>query len=102
MQRQGFLHLPGPDLSSTQWAGLFADSKATEQVFWLTHAGSGSFVKPMSLPGRIVIAATDAEGEVNETKFPHALAEIMQGQLDARELDARRAGLEAGFPEQRA
>ena len=87
--RQGFFHLPGPDLSSTQWAGLLADCKATEQVFWLTQAGSGSFLKPMSLPGRVVITATDTEGEVNETKFPRMLAEIMQAQLDARDDDSK-------------
>jgi hypothetical protein len=80
-RRHGWFHLPGPDMNGAEWAGLFTELKAGEQVFWLTHAASGSFLKPMSLPGRIVITATDADGEVNETRFPHALAEIMQQQL---------------------
>jgi hypothetical protein len=84
-KRHGWFHLPGADLNSAQWAGLFAPLKAGEQVFWLTQAASGSFLKPMSLPDRIVIAATDADGEVNETRFPHLLAEVMQRQLDEKE-----------------
>jgi hypothetical protein len=84
-KRHGWFHLPGADLNSAQWAGLFAPLQAGEQVFWLTQAGSGSFLKPMSLPDRIVIAATDADGEVNETRFPHLLAEVMQRQLDEKD-----------------
>jgi hypothetical protein len=42
-------------------------------VFFMTTAGSGFFVKPLSKPGRIVIAATEADREVNETIFPHKL-----------------------------
>ena len=84
-KRHGWFHLPGADLNSAQWAGLFAPLQAGEQVFWLTQAGSGSFVKPMSLPDRIVIAATDADGEVNETRFPHVLADVMQRQLDEKD-----------------
>lgn len=76
-QRDGWFHLPGADLSAATWADLFVPLKASEQVFWLTHSGSGSFLKPMSRPGRIVITATDPDGEVNETRFPHALAEVM-------------------------
>ncbi len=81
-ERHGWFHLPGPDLDSTQWAGLFANIKANEQVIWLTQAASGAFLKPMSRPGRIVITATDTEGEVNETLFPYVLADLMQQQLE--------------------
>ena len=77
-QRDGWFHLPGADLSATAWADLFVPLEASEQVFWLTHSASGSFLKAMSRPGRVVITATDPEGEVNETRFPHALAEVMQ------------------------
>jgi hypothetical protein len=38
-------------------------------------------MKAMSLPQRIVISATDSGDEVNETRFPHVLANIMRGQL---------------------
>ncbi len=77
----GWFHLPGADLSAADWADLFVPLQAGEQVFWLTHSASGSFLKPMSRPGRIVITATDPDGEVNETRFPHALAEVMQREV---------------------
>ena len=87
--RHAWLHLPGPDLDAIQWASLFADMKATEQVFWLTQAGSGGFLKAFSAPGRIVITATDTDGEVNATRFPHLLAELMQTQLASTPPDSR-------------
>ncbi len=34
-------------------------------------------MKPLAAPGRIVITATEADQEVNETLFPHALAETL-------------------------
>ncbi len=78
--RHGWFHLPGPDLNTAQWAGLFAPLEAKEQLLWLTQSASGSFLKPLARPGRVIISATD-DGEVNETRFPHALAEIMRKQL---------------------
>jgi len=41
-------------------------------VIWLRHANFGLVVKPLSKPGRIVIAATAADDESNETEFPSA------------------------------
>ncbi|MCM2372770.1 hypothetical protein [Aporhodopirellula aestuarii] len=79
--RHGWFHIPGPDLNAVQWAGLFASLRAEEQVFWLTHSASGSFVKPFSRPGRVVITASD-DGEINETRFPQALTKVMRGQLE--------------------
>lgn len=95
---QTWFHLPGPDWDTTQWSALFAGIEAREQVFWLTHAGSGDFVKAMSLPGRIVIAATDTSGEVNETRFPHALAKIMRRQLTTAHAVAGEAASEESTP----
>ncbi len=79
-ERHGWFHLPGPDLSAGEWADLFALLKTREQLFWMTHSASGSFLKPLSRPGRVVVCATD-DAELNETRFPYALAEIMQKQL---------------------
>ena len=87
-QRHAWFHLPGTDLSAAEWAGLFSKIRASEQVFWLTHAASGGFIKPMSLPRRVLISAADADGEVNETRFPHVLAEVMKRQLDRDEHEA--------------
>jgi hypothetical protein len=102
-------HLPGPDLPDDRFAALFDDLTAQEQVFWLTTAASGAFVKPFSKTGRIVVAATEKDGEANETEFPHALAEITRkpdaqldldkdGQVSIQELfDATVQAVEARF-----
>jgi hypothetical protein len=69
-------HLPGRDLHAGDLGKLFAEIACKEQVFWLTHAVSDRFVKPLSAKGRIVIAAT-ADEEFNETEFPQALATVI-------------------------
>ena len=85
-----YLHLPGPDLDEVEFAALFRGLPGREQVFWMTTAGSGAFLAPLSSPGRIVVAATERVGESNETEFPHALAEVSRRPL-AR-LDADKDG----------
>ena len=76
--RTSAIHLPGPDLDARQWADLFAGIECQEEVFWLTQSASGGFVKALSRPGRVVIAATAASGEVNETEFPRVLTKVLQ------------------------
>jgi len=73
-----WFHLPGPDVNERDVAGLFRDVACGEQVFWLTHTCSGGFLEALSAPGRIVITATQPDGEVNETEFPVALTNVMQ------------------------
>jgi hypothetical protein len=75
--RHSHLNLPGPDVDEREFGKLFADLKAREQVFFITTAASGFFLKPLAAPGRIVITATEPDQEVNETLFPHALAETL-------------------------
>ena len=43
----------------------------------ITSSASGFFLKPLSTPGRVAISATEADQEVNETLFPHALVEVL-------------------------
>ncbi len=71
-------HLPGPDLRDDDLGKLFAGLKCREQVFWMTTPASGWFVKALSARGRVVIAATAADAEYNETEFPQALAAVMK------------------------
>jgi hypothetical protein len=71
-----FLHLPGPDLREDELGKLFDGITCREQVFWITTAASGGFLRALSAKGRIVITATTADQEVNETEFPHALGEV--------------------------
>jgi hypothetical protein len=69
-------HLPGRDLRDDDLGKLFAGLKSQEQVFWMTTPASGWFVRALSAKGRIVIAATAADAEYNETEFPQALAAV--------------------------
>ena len=85
--KHAWLHLKGRDPSETDFARWFADVRCREQVYWLTQSNSGWFVKPLSEPGRIVIAATAADDESNETEFPHALATVLQGPADKIDVD---------------
>jgi hypothetical protein len=75
--RHSHLNLPGPDIDERAFGKLFADLKAREQVFFITTPASGFFLKPLAATGRIVITATEADQEVNETLFPHALADTL-------------------------
>jgi hypothetical protein len=75
--RHSHWNIPGPDLDDEAFAKLFAGLKAREQVFWITTSASGFYLKPLAATGRIVITATEPDLEVNETLFPHALADIL-------------------------
>jgi hypothetical protein len=74
--KHAWFHVAGRDPSNADFGRWLSDIRCREQVFWLTHASSGWFVKPLSQPGRIVIAATAADDESNETEFPEALASV--------------------------
>jgi hypothetical protein len=76
-RRHSHLNLPGPDLDEQGFAKLFEGIQAREQVFFITTAASGFFLKPLAATGRIVVAATEPDLEVNETLFPHALADVL-------------------------
>ena len=75
-------HIPGRDLHADDLGKLLGGLNCHEQVFWLTNSAAGWFLKPLSAKGRIVITATAADEEYNETEFPHALAAVV-GKLDA-------------------
>jgi hypothetical protein len=74
--RKAWFHVAGRDPSGEDVANWLADIRCREQVMWLTHSSSGRWVKPLSRAGRIIIAATAANDEPNETEFPHALATV--------------------------
>lgn len=84
--REAFFHLAGRDPSAADFGRWLSEVRCREQVIWLTHSCSGWFVKPLSQPGRIVIAATAADDESNETEFPHALAAVAAKPIE--EVDA--------------
>ena len=45
-------------------------------------------MKLLSKPGRVVIAATEADAEVNETEFPYALAKVLEGSAKDNDADS--------------
>src|SRR5205823_8479943 len=85
-----YFHLPGSDFRGDELGKLFAGLQCREQVFWMTTSASGWFLKSLSAKGRIVITATVADDEFNETEFPHALATVLK--RPHKELDTNRDG----------
>lgn len=75
--RHSHLNIPGPDLDEKAFGKLFEGLKAKEQVFFLTTSASGFFLKSLAAPGRVVISATEADQEVNETIYHLALADAL-------------------------
>ncbi len=83
-------HVAGRDPTEADWPRWLTDIKCREQVLWLTHSSAGWLVKPLSKSGRVIIAATEAADEVNETEFPYALSKVLQG--PAKDCDANADG----------
>ena len=90
--KHSWLNLPGPDIQQTEFAKLFADLTAREQVFFITTPTSGYYVKPLSAKGRVVISATETDWETNETEFPHELARVLSSPSEAKEFDIDQDG----------
>lgn len=75
--RSSWLNLPGDDVNQIAFGKLFAGLHCREQAFFITSPASGYYLKPLSAPGRIVIVATEADFEVNETLFPHKFVKLL-------------------------
>jgi hypothetical protein len=90
--KHSHFNIPGPDINEQEFGKLFADLPAREQVFFITIPTSGYYIKPLSAKGRVVISATEADLEVNETIYPMALAEVLASPPAAAEFDADRDG----------
>jgi hypothetical protein len=90
--KQLWWNLPGPDLSAAEFAKLFADLNCREQVFVMTTSLSGYFVKPLAKRDRVVIAATEADAETNETTFPAVFTQVLSTGLNPAEHDFDKDG----------
>ena len=90
--RQAWWNLPGPDINAAEFGKLFADVACREQVFVMTTSLSGFFVAPLSRPGRVVIAATEADAETNETTFPTVFAQVLKNGLTLTDHDVDKDG----------
>jgi hypothetical protein len=85
--RYSWLNVAGDDLHQLDFAKLFAGIRCREQVFFLTQSASGFYLKALAQPGRVVVAATEPDLEVNETIFAHKLAQGLAEPPVYRELD---------------
>ncbi len=74
--RNAAMNLPGPDLRTDEFAKLFAGVSCREQVFFITCPVSGYFIKPLAAPFRVVLTATEADLEINETDCAAAVADV--------------------------
>ncbi len=90
--RQPTWNLPGPDITAAEFGKLFADVTCREQVFVMTFSLSGYFVSPLAKRDRVVIAATEADAETNETTFPAVFAKVLAAGLDPAEHDVDKDG----------
>jgi len=85
--RRALLNLPGPDLDVDEFGNLFQAVACREQVFFITTAVSGYAIRSLSKKGRVVITATEADQEVNETIYPIILALMLSEPPSPEELD---------------
>ncbi|OWK43046.1 hypothetical protein [Fimbriiglobus ruber] len=90
--RQAWWNLPGPDVNAAEFGKLFADVTCREQVFVMTMSLGGYFVRPLARRGRVVIAATEAGAEPNETTFPAVFAQYLNSGLKPAEHDVDKDG----------
>lgn len=77
-QQQVLLHLPGPDITAAELGEACQALPARQQLFVMTTAISGHFIRPLAKSGRIVISATGVDAEANETDYPPALARTLK------------------------
>lgn len=90
--KHSFFNIPGPDIHEQEFGKLFAGLNCREQVFFITIPTSGYYIKPLSAKGRVIISATEADLEVNETLFAPALAELLATSPVPADFDADRDG----------
>jgi hypothetical protein len=91
-RRHSWFNIPGPDFNEESFGKSFEGLACREQVFWITTPVSGFYIKPLAAHGRIVITATEADREINETTFPHQLAKLLSAPPDRDELDVDKTG----------
>lgn len=91
--QQSCFNIPGPDVNQDDFAGLFKDLDCRETVFWVTTPASGFYIRPLTGAGRVVISATEADREINETIFPHVMADVLAEPPAQTDLDVDSDGV---------
>ncbi|HUK35802.1 MAG TPA: hypothetical protein VLV86_17920, partial [Vicinamibacterales bacterium] len=74
----GAFNLPGPDLTTDDYARLLGAIKSQRIVFVNTSSSSGAFLQPLAGPGRTIITSTKTGGERNEPVFAQFFADAFK------------------------
>jgi len=90
--RYSWLNIPEADIHHIDFGKLFTNVRCREQVFFMTNSVSGFYHKSLASQGRVVIAATEADLEVNETLFPQHLARTLAEPPPFKDLDVDEDG----------
>jgi hypothetical protein len=93
--REGKFNLPGPDMTTTEWAKLVQKLARQRVIFVNTSSSSGAFLAPLAGPGRTVVTATKTGGERNETRFGGFFVEAFADESADRDRNGRVSVLEA-------
>lgn len=89
-------NLPGPDLSTQDYAALLKDFPSRHLVIINTSSASGEFIKPLSAPGRVIVTATRSGMEQNATRFAeYFIAALTSKKSEDVKADAETNGAEA-------
>ena len=72
----------GPDFTDEELAGWLAEYPGALSVI-NTASASGSYIREMAKPGRVIITATKNEGEIFFTRFGRFFAEAVGGLIEA-------------------
>jgi hypothetical protein len=75
-------NVSGPDFTDEELADWLGDFKGDLTII-NTASASGSYIRQMAKPGRVVITATKNEAEISFTRFGRVFAEAVGGLIDA-------------------
>lgn len=75
-------NISGPDIDQNQFADMLKGLPTKHKYLWLTHGCSGYWVRSLSAPGHVVIAATEASEELTGTEMAFALGAVLEGNAE--------------------
>ena len=82
-------NLPGPDLTTDDYATLLKKFPTQKIVFVNTASSSGAFVQALAGPARTIVTATRTGGERNETRFAQYFVEAFDTDSADRDRNGR-------------
>ena len=74
-------NIAGPDITTEDLVGALAGVQSSQQLVVVAASASGSLLKVLNQPGRILVTATKSAGEINAVRFGQFLAEAMASSI---------------------